>query len=98
MMPNKNLKGHLGFEGIEYVCSSGKKVALVTNRFAKSTKVYCINSKYIERLHRPDFGWFQEDGTVFMRTTEDEYEARYGGYWEHNIVPTAHAVIYGLAE
>lgn len=97
-IPNKNLKGHLGFEGIEYVSAGGKKISIVVNRFAKSDKVYCINSKYIERLHRPDFGWFDEDGTVFLRTQdEDEYEARYGGYWEHVMVPTAHAVIHNLA-
>lgn len=99
MITNKNLKGHLGFEGIEYVSSTGKKCAIVTNRFAKKNKAYLLNMKYIERLHRPDFGWFDEDGTVFMRETdEDQYEARYGGYWEHVMVPTAHAVIHNLAE
>jgi len=94
---NKNLKGHIGFTGIEYVTSTGKPCAIVTNRFADADKVYMINSKYISRLHRPDFGWFDEDGTVFLRTSEDEYEARYGGYWEHVMVPTAHAVIHNLA-
>lgn len=99
MIANKNIKGHLGFEGIEYVSSTGKKCAIVTNRHAKMDKCYLLNSKYIERLHRPDFGWFDEDGTVFLRAQdEDEYEARYGGYWEHVMVPTAHAVIYNLAE
>lgn len=96
---NKNVKGHLGFEGIEYVSSTGKKCSIVTNRHAKFDKVYMLNTDYIERLHRPDFGWFDEDGTVFLRSQdEDEYEARYGGYWEHVMVPTAHAVIYNLAE
>jgi hypothetical protein len=96
-LPNKNLAGHLGFEGIEYVASSGKKIGIVMNRHADADKVYLINDTYLERLHRPDFGWFNEDGTVFLRTNEDEYEARYGGYWEHVMVPTAHAVIHGLA-
>lgn len=96
---NKNVKGHLGFEGIEYVSSTGKKCSIVTNRHAKIDKVYMLNTTYIERLHRPDFGWFDEDGTVFLRAQdEDEYEARYGGYWEHVMVPTAHAVIHNLAE
>jgi hypothetical protein len=99
MITNKNLKGHLGFEGIEYVSATGKKCSIVTNRFAKKNKVYLLNSKYIERHHAPGFGWFDEDGTVFMRETdEDQYEARYGGYWQHLIVPTAHAVIHNLAE
>lgn len=99
MVSNKNLKGHIGFEGIEYVSSTGKKCTIMTNRFAKKSKVYLLNMKYIERHHRPDFGWFDEDGTVFMRETdEDQYEARYGGYWEHLMVPTAHAVIHNLSE
>jgi hypothetical protein len=98
MLPNKNVKGHLGFEGIEYVCASGKKISVVTHRHADADKVYLLNDAYLERLHRPDFGWFDEDGTVFLRTSEDEYEARYGGYWEHQIVPTAHAVIHNLAK
>lgn len=98
-IPNKNLKGHIGFSGIEYVSSTGKSIKIMVNRFAKADKVYLLNSKYLERLHRPDFGWFDEDGTVFLRTTdEDSYEARYGGYWEHVAVPTAHAVIHNLAK
>ena len=98
MIQNVNVKGHLGFKGIMYTTSEGKEVAIVTNRFADADKVYCLNTKYINRLHRPDFGWFDEDGTVFMRETdEDQYEARYGGYWEHAFVPTAHAVIENLA-
>ena len=98
MIQNVNVKGHLGFKGIMYTTSEGKEVAIVTNRFADADKVYCLNTKYINRLHRPDFGWFDEDGTIFMRETdEDQYEARYGGYWEHAFVPTAHAVIENLA-
>jgi hypothetical protein len=98
MIKNVNLKGHLGFEGIEYVNSMGKKCSIVCNRHADADKVYLLNTKYINRLHRPDFGWFDDDGTVFMRTTdEDSYEARYGGYWQNVIVPTAHAVIHNLA-
>lgn len=98
MIQNVNLKGHLGFEGIEYVNSMGKKCSIVCNRHADADKVYLLNTKYINRLHRPDFGWFDEDGTVFLRTTdEDSYEARYGGYWQNVIVPTAHSVIHNLA-
>ena len=98
LIQNVNLKGHLGFEGIEYVNSMGKKCAIVCNRHADADKVYLLNTKYINRLHRPDFGWFDEDGTVFLRDRdEDQYEARYGGYWENVMVPTAHAVIQNLA-
>jgi hypothetical protein len=96
-IPNKNLKGHMGFEGIEYVGASGKRCSVVMNRHADADKVYLVNTKFVERLHRPDFGWFNDDGTVFLRTTEDEYEARYGGYWEHVMVPTAHGIITNLS-
>lgn len=95
---NVNVKGHLGFKGIEFVTSTGKECAIVVNRHADADKVYCLNTAYINRLHRPDFGWFDEDGTVFMRVADsDELEARYGGYWENVMVPTAHAVIHNLA-
>ena len=50
------------------------------------------------KYHRPDFGWFDDDGTVFLRLAdEDSYEARYGGYFENLIIPTGHGCLKNLA-
>lgn len=96
-LPNKNLKGNLSFTGVEFMSTRGP-VGLFVDRFADEDKIYFLNDKFIERKHRPDFGWFDDDGTVFLRTTEDEYEARYGGYFENVITPTAHGILYNLAK
>lgn len=96
-LPNKNLKGHLGFDGIQIMTSRGA-IGLFADRFCDEDKMYFLNDEYITRYHRPDFGWFDDDGTVFLRTPDDEdsYEARYGGYYENHIDPTFQGVIYGL--
>ena len=96
-LPNKNLKGHVGFDGIEIMTPKGK-VGLFYDRFVDADKVWFLNSKRIEVHHRPGFGWFDDDGTVFLRKSgEDVYEARYGGYYENFIIPTGHGCIEGLA-
>ena len=96
-LPNKNLKGHAGFTGIEYVHEAGS-IGLFVDRFCDVDKVYFLNDNYIEVHHRPGFGWFDEDGTVFLRLSEEDfYEARYGGYYENFITPTFHGFLYGLA-
>ena len=96
-LPNKNLKGHIGFDGIQIMTSRGA-IGLFADRFCDEDKMYFLNDEYITRYHRPDFGWFDDDGTVFLRTPDDEdsYEARYGGYYENLIDPTFQAVITGL--
>lgn len=96
-LPNRNLKGHMGFDGIEFQTSSGK-LSVHVDRFVEDDRIYALNDDFIECHHRPGFGWFDDDGTVFMRKTDDDdYEARYGGYYENFITPTAHGVISGLA-
>ncbi len=96
-LPNKNLKGHVGFEGIEYV-SNGTKIGIFIDRFADEDKVYFLNDSRIECHHRPGFGWFDDDGTVFLRLQDDDaYGARYGGYYENFIVPTGHGFLHNLA-
>jgi hypothetical protein len=97
-LPNRNVKGSLSFSGIEFMSTRGA-VGIFTDRFCDEDKVYALNDNFISRTHRPDFGWFKDDGTVFLRAADlDEYEARYGGYFDNVIVPTAHGVIYGLAK
>lgn len=96
-LPNKNLKGHIGFDGIQIMTSRGA-IGLFADRFCDEDKMYFLNEEYITRYHRPDFGWFDDDGTVFLRTPDDEdsYEARYGGYYENLIDPTFQGVLHNL--
>lgn len=95
-VPSRYLKGQLSFEGVEFMSVNGP-VGIFTDRFCAKDEVWFLNSDYIEAHHRPGFGWFDDDGTVFLRSASaDEYEARYGGYYENFITPTFHACIYGL--
>jgi len=97
-MPNKNLKGHMGFEGLEWIGAGGKKIGIFIDRFAQPDSIYALNDSRIECHHRPGFGWFDDDGTIFLRLQDDDaYGARYGGYYENFIIPTGHGVLEGLA-
>ena len=97
-LPNKNLKGHMGFEGLEWVGAAGQKIGIFIDRFARVDTLYAINDSRVECHHRPGFGWFDDDGTVFLRLQNDDaYGARYGGYYENFIIPTGHGFLEGLA-
>lgn len=96
-LPNKNLKGHLGFNGVEFMSTRGP-IGIFTDRFCPKDQIFFLNDNFIESHHRPGFGWFDDDGTVFLRDNdEDQYSARYGGYHENFITPTAHGMLKGLA-
>lgn len=96
-LPNRNIKGNLSFQGVEFMSTRGP-VGIFVDRFCPADRIYFLNDNFIERHHRPDFGWFDDDGTVFLRTADsDDYEARYGGYFENYITPTAHGCLFGLA-
>ena len=98
-LPNKNVKGHLGFSGVEYMGPSGS-VGIFVDRFCPEDKIFFLNDKHIHRYHRPGGAeWFQDDKTVFLRTVdEDVLEARYGAYMENFITPSAHGVLFNLAK
>lgn len=97
-LPNKNLKGALGFQGVELMTTKGP-IGMFVDRFCPEDKIFLPNDSYIERKHRPGFGWFDEDGTVFLRTKdEDQYEARFGGYYQNFVDPTFQTVIHNLAK
>lgn len=92
-----NLKGLISFDGVEYMSSSGP-IPLFPERFVRDDKVVYLNDDAIELFHRPGFGWFDEDGTVFLRKSDsDAYEARYGGYLENYTIPVFNGQRYGLA-
>ncbi len=91
------LKGKISFRGIEFMSSMGA-IPIFADRFAQDDEMLFLNDDYIETHHRPGFGWFDDDGTVFLRlATEDAYGARYGGYLENYIVPSFQGHLTGLA-
>jgi hypothetical protein len=91
------LVGKVSFRGVEFMSSAGP-VAVIPERFIEDDRMYLLNDNYLQIHHRPDFGWFDDDGSVFLRTaSSDAYEARFGGYLEAYIVPSFHGVISGLA-
>lgn len=92
-----DLKGKISFSGLAFHSSAGL-VPIFPERFVKDDRVYYINDNFIEILHRPDFGWFDDDGTVFLRKSDDDaYEARYGGYLQVYTAPNFHGYRYNLA-
>jgi hypothetical protein len=93
---SSDLKGKVSFKGVEFMSSQGA-IGVFPDRFVDADRMYFLNDDYIEIYHRPDFGWFDDDGTVFLRTSGDAYEARYGGYLETYIVPSFQGRIKGLA-
>jgi hypothetical protein len=91
------LKGKISFKGIEYLSDAGP-IGIFADKMCDDDRLYAVNDDFIEAHHRPDFGWFDDDGTVFLRLqSQDSYGARYGGYLENYIIPTFQGVITGLA-
>lgn len=94
---SEELKGKVSFKGVEFMSSQGA-VGVFPERFVEDDRMYFLNDNFINIHHRPGFGWFDDDGTVFLRkASSDAYEARYGGYLEAYIVPSFHGVLDGLA-
>ncbi len=91
------LKGKVSWSGIEYM-ANGAKLAIIEDRMCPDDRMYALNTDFITSYHRPGFGWFDDDGTVFLRqTNSDAYGARYGGYYQNYIIPSFHGVVTGLA-
>jgi len=94
---DSKLKGKISFEGLEFMSTRGA-IGIFPERFCDDDRIYFLNDNFIECHHRPGHGWFDDDGTVFLRKSNaDEYEARYGGYYQNYIVPSAHGVLQNLA-
>lgn len=90
-------KAILSFTGIEHMTPAGA-VPIVPERFVPDSRVYLLNTDFIEMHRAPGFGWFSDDGTVLLRQADsDAYEARYGGYFEFFINPAFQGTITGLA-
>ena len=92
-----DLVGKISFKGIEFMSAAGP-IGIFPERFCEDDRVYLINDNFMTIYHRPDFGFFDDDGTVFLRDAgSDSYSFRYGGYLQSYIVPSFHGVISGLA-
>lgn len=96
-LPNRNIQGNMSFQGVEFMSTRGP-IGIFTDRFCEDDRIYFLNDNFIEVHHRPNFGWFDDDGTVFLRENDDDaYGARYGGYYENYVTPTAHGLLKNLA-
>jgi len=94
---SSELKGKVSWSGIEYL-ANGAKLAIIEDRMCPDDRMYALNTDFITSYHRPGFGWFDDDGTGFLRQTKSHaYGARYGGYYEDYIIPSFHGVVTGLA-
>ena len=87
----------ISFSGVEFMSIDGP-IGIFPERFVEDDTIYLLNDNHIHIHHRPDFGWFDDDGTVFLRkAAADSYEARYGGYLQTYINPCFHGVITDLS-
>jgi hypothetical protein len=94
---SNDLKGKISFKGVSYLSDAGE-IGIFADRMCDDDRLYAVNTDFIEGRHRPDFGWFDDDGTVFLRLADDDaYGARYGGYYQNYIIPSFQGVIDGLA-
>lgn len=94
---SEKLKAKVGFNAIAVNSPFGDDIPMIIDRFCEDDRMYFLNTRHLAIMHAPDHGWFDDDGTIFMRVTDDDsYEARYGGYKENYIVPTFQGVLSGL--
>jgi hypothetical protein len=93
----QDLVGKISFRGLEFLSAAGP-VGIYAERFVEDDRVYLLNDNYITIHHRPDFGFFDDDGTVLLRdASSDSYSFRFGGYLQTYVVPPFHGVVTGLA-
>lgn len=95
-MTSQKLNAQTSFYGVSVQTDKGP-VGLFMDRHCQEDTIYYLNEDFITYVEAPDGGWFDDDGTVFMRETDqDAYEGRYGQYNQFYIVPSAHGVIRNL--
>lgn len=83
-------KAQFGFEAVEYMTTTGP-VPVIADRMIHPKEIWLLNKNYIEFRLRPDGAkWADEDGTVFLRTGNDSYEATYACYGELFVSPGYH--------
>lgn len=94
---DKAFKGVISFSGVEFMSPDGA-IPVIASRFVSDDNMLFLNDKHIELCLRPGgFEWFDDDGTVFLRTASDSYAARYGGYGDFFVNPHFQGILSGLA-
>jgi len=87
-----------GFAGLAYTTPAGKVIPIVSDKHCKKDRIYFLNDEMLYMYHLPDFGWWDDDGRVFMRVQgRPWYEATYGGYWQNVVHPTFQIAIKSVA-
>lgn len=90
-------KAIYGFEAVEYMTTTGP-VPVIADRMIKKDELWLLNKNFIEYRLRPEGAqWADEDGTVFLRTGSDSYEATYACYGNLQISPSYHGHLKNLA-
>lgn len=94
---DKRFKALVGFSGAMFESDAGD-IPMIPHRFIPEDRVHLMNMNQMRFYKAPGWGWFDEDGTVFLRMAEeDAYEARYGGYGEFFFHPAFQGTIDGLS-
>jgi hypothetical protein len=76
-----------GFKGVEVLTPRGS-ITMVTSRFLRDDIIFYTNPEKHKQYLAGPFGWFEDDGTMLLRLSDDDaYEARYGGYYENYFNP-----------
>lgn len=87
----------VSFSAVMFDADAGD-IPVSPNRFLPADRVNLYNDNHIKFFKAPGWGWFDEDGSVFMRMQDDDaYEARYGGYPEQFVNPAFQGRIDGLS-
>lgn len=90
-------KAGISFQGVEIQTDAGP-IPLVADRMCPDDHFFALNTDNITMHMAEAPKWFDEDGTVLLRSASlDAYECRYGLYGELFVHPNAQGVLYSLA-
>jgi hypothetical protein len=94
---DKRLAASFSFKGVEFMTSRGP-VMIYPDVFCDEDRMYLLNSDKIVDVLKPNSGWVDDDGTVYLRIAdEDTLEARHATYGNTMIIPSWHGVITGIS-
>jgi hypothetical protein len=90
-------KAGISFQAIEINTDNGA-IPLVSDRMCPDDTLMALNTDNIELHMAEPPKWFDEDGTVLLRSASaDSYESRYGFYGDLFVHPHAQGILYDLA-